>query len=186
MGTNTLPRDYDIGRMLADYERRISFLERQLLALAYLTPEFTATQGCRVTRNAVQSIAHAAFIAVSFNTELFDNNAMHDNGVNPTRITINVPGIYQVGGNIEMEAGNDYTRVIMRILQNGGTAIAFNATAGTTQNVAQRFALGTTYEFAAGDYVELQIHQTNTAVAARNVLATPEYSPQFWAVRIGG
>ena len=186
MAVNTLPRDFDLARIIDDYERRISFLERRLLGLAFLTPEFAGTQGCRVTRNAVQSIPHVTFTPVSFNTEVFDNNAMHDNGVNPTRVTVNVPGIYQVGGNIEMEAGNDYTRVIMRILLNGMTVIAFNAAAGTVQNVAQRFALNTTYEFAAGDYVELQIHHTNGAAVARNVLASTQYSPEFWAVRIGG
>lgn len=186
MPVNTLPRDYDIARIIADYEKRISFLERQILRLAYLTPEFTGTQGCRVTRNAVQSIAHVTFVPVSFNTEVFDNNAMHDNGVNPTRITINVPGIYQIGGNIEMQAAADYTRVILSIVLNGGTRIAFNAAAGTAQNVAQRFALNTTYPLVAGDYLELEIHQTNAATAARNVLATTEYSPHFWAVRMGG
>ena len=30
MGRSTLDRDYDVGRMLADYERRISALERRL------------------------------------------------------------------------------------------------------------------------------------------------------------
>lgn len=185
MGVNTLPRDYDIARIIADYETRISFLERQILRLAYLTPEFTAAQGCRVTRNAVQAIAHATFVPVSFNTEVFDDNAMHDNGVNPTRITINVPGKYQVGGNVEMQSGNDYVRVILSIILNGVTRIAFNQTPGVALNVAQRYALNTTYQFAAGDWIELEIFHTNGAVAARNVLATSAYSPEFWAVRIG-
>lgn len=33
MTTNTLPRDYDLGRIIDDYERRISFLERRTLVL---------------------------------------------------------------------------------------------------------------------------------------------------------
>jgi len=186
MAVNTLPRDYDLARIIDDYERRIAFLERQIRNMAYLTPEFTATQGCRLTRNAVQSIAHTTFVPVSFNAEVFDNNVMHSNVTNPTRITINVPGIYQIGGNIEMQSGSDYSRIIMSIVVNGSSRIAFNATPGTIQNVAQRYALNTTYPLVAGDYLELEIHQTNTAAAARNVLATTEYSPQFWAVRIGG
>ncbi len=34
MAINTLPRDYDIGRILADYQRRLSALERQVLLLS--------------------------------------------------------------------------------------------------------------------------------------------------------
>lgn len=36
MAVNTVQRDYDIARMLADYERRIASLERRLLSLAFL------------------------------------------------------------------------------------------------------------------------------------------------------
>lgn len=40
MAGTTLARDYDIARMLADYERRIAFLERQALrAPASMSPE---------------------------------------------------------------------------------------------------------------------------------------------------
>lgn len=38
MAVNTVPRDYDIARMLADYERRISFVERQVRNLGFLLP----------------------------------------------------------------------------------------------------------------------------------------------------
>src|SRR3546814_4128193 len=52
MASNTLPRDYDIGRTLADYQRRISFLERRLQGLfGSATPQNVATQACRVTRS---------------------------------------------------------------------------------------------------------------------------------------
>jgi hypothetical protein len=38
MAVNTVPRDYDIARMLADYEQRISFVERQIRNLGFLLP----------------------------------------------------------------------------------------------------------------------------------------------------
>lgn len=38
MAVNTLPRDYDIARIIADYELRISFLERRQLAMGFLLP----------------------------------------------------------------------------------------------------------------------------------------------------
>lgn len=36
MVVNTIPRDYDLGRIIDDYEKRISFLERLILQLRIL------------------------------------------------------------------------------------------------------------------------------------------------------
>lgn len=36
MAVNTIPRDYDLGRIIDDYEKRISFLERLILQLRIL------------------------------------------------------------------------------------------------------------------------------------------------------
>lgn len=38
MAVNTLQRDYDIARIIDDYERRISFVERRLVAVGFLLP----------------------------------------------------------------------------------------------------------------------------------------------------
>lgn len=38
MAVNTTPRNYDIAKMLADYEQRISFVERQVRNMAFLLP----------------------------------------------------------------------------------------------------------------------------------------------------
>jgi len=38
MAVNTVPRDYDIAKMLDDYERRISFVERQIRNMGFLLP----------------------------------------------------------------------------------------------------------------------------------------------------
>lgn len=38
MAVNTVQRDYDIARIIDDYSRRISFLERRLVALGFLLP----------------------------------------------------------------------------------------------------------------------------------------------------
>lgn len=38
MAVNTVQRDYDLARIIDDYSRRISFLERRLVALGFLLP----------------------------------------------------------------------------------------------------------------------------------------------------
>lgn len=186
MAVNTLPRDYDLGRIIDDYERRIAFLERRLTALfGSASPESVATQGARVTSTANQSINNNTQTTVVFDAELYDNNAMHDNGVNNSRITINVPGLYTVGFNGEFTSGNDYNRVIGSILVNGATVIAREQTPGTGVAAPPRVGVTTTRLLAAGDYIEAQAFQSNTAAAARNLLLLSEYSPIMYAARIG-
>lgn len=185
MGVNTLPRDYDIARIIADYEQRISYLERQLLGLAYLTPEFTAVQAARLTRNAVQSINNNALTPIQFNAEVFDESGMHDNAVNNSRITIAVPGRYEMGMNVEFVSAADYTRFILAIRLNGGSPLVFTQTPPVAANLAQRYAVSTMTQLAAGDYIEAEVLQQNAAVAARNLALTANYSPIFYAARIG-
>ncbi len=185
MGRSTLGRDYDIGRFIEDFRRRISALERRLLGLAYLTPEFTAVQAARLTRTAVQSIPHNALTAIQFDTEVFDVTAMHDNAVNNTRITIAVPGYYTVGANVEMVQAADYTRIIVAIRINGGNRIVFSQNNPVPVNLAQRYAVSTMMQFVAGDYIEAEVLHQNGAGVARNLNLTGDYSPIFYAARIG-
>lgn len=185
MVVNTLPRDYDIARIIDDYERRISFLERRLTGLfGSSTPPDVATQACRLTRTNNYSIPHATTETIPFNDEVFDNNGMHDNAVDPERITFNQAGYYYVGANFEIEANNDYTRFLANIQKNNGANIAFIQNF-PVNNVAQRGNLSTVDYFEAGDFVELRIFQQNTAAAARDLEFSPDYSPIFCAAKIG-
>lgn len=185
MASNTTARDYDLGRMLDDYRRRIEYLERRLAALfGGATPESVATQGARVTRNAVQSISNNSFTTINFNAEVFDNNAMHDNATNNSRITINVSGIYDIGFYGEFESGA-YQRTMYRIIINGATVIAIEQQTGTAQSIPQRYGVAAVYPLVAGDYVEIEAFQQNTGLAARD-LVNVNGSPSFWAVRVGG
>lgn len=183
---NTLRRDYDLGRIIDDYERRLAFLERRLTALfGNATSQSVATQACRVTATANQSIPNGATTSLVFDDEISDNNAMHDNGVNPTRITFNEAGHYVVGGDVQLQAGNDYVRMILNIRLNAGNNVAVEQIPGTSNNVQQRIAAGTMRYFDAGDYIELRLFQQNGAAAARDAEVTPEYSPVFYAGKIG-
>jgi hypothetical protein len=185
MGRSTLARDYDIGRQLADHERRISALERQMLGLAYLTPEFVAVQACRVTRNATQSITNNTVTTVNFNAEVFDPTGMHDNAVNNSRITIAVDGYYVVGFNAEFASAADYNRTLVSVTLNGGNRIAHQQVPGTAVAAPPRHAVGTMIQLVAGDYIEAEVFQSNTAPAARNLSLVGDYSPVMFAARIG-
>lgn len=141
------------------------------------------TTGCRLTDSANQSIANATFTPLTFDTERYDSDAMHD-GANPTRITINKAGRYLVGGSANFDANAVGTR-FCGIRLNGGSFIAVitvpavvSALTGTAQSIS------TVWSFAAGDYVELVLWQ-NSGVAL-DALKAADYSPEFFAQKIDG
>lgn len=186
MTKNTIRRDYDIARTLEDYRRRIEFLERRMTGLfGSATSLDVATQACRVTRSTDQSIPNGTTVDLVFNSEVFDSSGMHDSGTNPERITFNQPGYYEFGLNVEMQIGNDYNRINLQIRKNGGSHIAFVQHACIPANVAQRaFITGMDY-FEAGDFIVARLFQQNGATAARNLEVSPDYSPIFYAAKIG-
>src|SRR3546814_7245314 len=82
---------------------------------------------------------------------------MHDNAVNPSLITFNEPGYYIVGAGLEIQSGNDYTRILANIQKNAGANIAFIQNA-PVNNVAQRGNLSTVDHFVAGDTIRSEEH----------------------------
>lgn len=144
-----------------------------------------AVQACRVTRTTAQSLPDASTATVNFDDEAFDTDGMHDVATNNSRITINEAGIYIVGFNGDLTAGTDYTRIVVTLVINGTTGIARSHHNSTTSSVTQVVGVNTVYQFQAGDYVEVQIFQDNTANTARDLLVTADRSPVFYAARIG-
>lgn len=139
------------------------------------------TPACRVYHNAAQSIASGSFVPLTFNSERFDTDNMHSTVTNPGRITFTTAGLYLVGGNIEF-AGNAVGTRGMAILHSGTTYIASilqDIDAATTHELN----ISAVYAFTAGQYVELWAGQTSGG--ALNVNSGPQYSPEFWAARIG-
>jgi hypothetical protein len=107
--------------------------------------------GCRLTKSAVQSIG-AAMTAVTFDTEAFDTDAMHDTVTNNSRITFNRPGYYQINGALTT-AASVASRVQLRV--NGGTVIFEAAVGAAGASLQNGVPFNTVYFFNAGDYLEL-------------------------------
>jgi hypothetical protein len=144
-----------------------------------------AAKSCRVTHNATQSIPHNTLTIVSFNTEESDTDVMHNVTTNNSRITIQTAGTYLVGFNGILASAADYSHIRAVLLVNGATTIAIDRRPGTGAGVDQTINVSTTYPFDAGDYVQVQVGQVNTASAARNLNAAVDNTPEFWAARIG-
>lgn len=140
---------------------------------------------CRVTHNAAQAVAHNTVTYLAFNTETYDTDTMHDTVTNNGRITFNTAGIYVVTFNFRIAADNDYS-IIEGLIRLGGTTILASNGMGTWTNLSDNppMTVTVTYKFAATNYVEAGVYQTNTSAGSNNVLSQSD-SPIFTAVWVG-
>jgi hypothetical protein len=144
-----------------------------------------AVQGCRVTSTASQSINDNTTTTVTFDDELWDNDGMHSNVTNNSRITIVTAGIYVVTFQGRFASANDYVEVYATLRLNGGTDIALGPYVVTTTAIPPKVLVTTTDEFVAGDYLEVQVLQNNSANVARDLALLGVASPIFSAARLG-
>ena len=118
---------------------------------------------CRVKQTSGASIADNTNVTLAFDAEDFDTDAMHDNAVNNSRITINTAGVYLVVGGVRYTAGvSDETRA--SILKNGGNVGIDERGSANTRSGMQVMGY---YDLAITDYLELQVYQNNSANTAR-------------------
>lgn len=129
-----------------------------------------------VFNSAAISIPNNALTALTFDSERQDVMAMHSTVTNTGRITLPLPGWWDVGLNAEF-AANATGRREWRIQLNGVTYIAQVA---MVANAALQHAanLSRLYYFAANDYIQAVVFQNSGA--ALNMLSTAQISPEFW------
>lgn len=139
---------------------------------------------CRVYNSANISVPNAALTALTFNSERWDNQAMHSTSASTSRITIPTGwgGIYLVGGNIQFAANATGQRQIV-IRLNGATAIVTSGLVDAAAAGATDLSVSTIYAFSAADYIELEGYQNSTG--ALNAVTQSAYSPEFWAIWMG-
>ena len=138
------------------------------------------TEGARVRNDANIAIANGAWTSVTFNTEDFDTDTIHDTGTNPSRLTCVTAGKYIIVGYLGWGSNTTGLRGV-RILFNNTTVIGGNMDGAPSvgesgQNVTAIYAL------TAGQYVELQAYQTITGGGTLEVV---QPFIQFAMQRIG-
>jgi hypothetical protein len=151
--------------------------------LAWADTAYHAFSGCALTKSATQNINTATETAVSFDGEVYDTDAYHDNSTNPSRFTAPATGYYLVGGSAEVLDIDDGKYVIVRIRKGGtnasgdGRGRIYSSGAAQILNVPfmRRVPLN------AGEYVELTIEHNNgdTQVVRESTNGT-----SFWIVRV--
>lgn len=135
---------------------------------------------CHVYHDADQSVGHLTWTALSFNTDVFDNNSMHDTATLNSRITIRRRGVYVIGFGLTWQSSATGLRAA-RLVQNGDT-VRFTAGLDAVSYSGARtpvWSPGILLSLGAGDYLEVEALQ-DSGGGSLNVENQPG-SPRFWA-----
>jgi hypothetical protein len=142
----------------------------------------TLGQAARVYNNANISINNATATALTFNSERFDNDSIHDT-TNTGRLTCRTPGIYLITACVRFAANTTGDRIAYLRL-NGSTQLAsVSARAAASSSRPLDLVVTAIYSLVANDYVEVVVYQDSGA--ALNVLYAAAVSPEFAMCRIG-
>lgn len=114
---------------------------------------------CEVYNTGTQSPANNTDTDLAFNAERVDNDGCHDNTTNNSRITINTPGIYQIGSSVRFNTNGTGSRYsLLYINANTGIAASYlpgSSTGALDQNLSRTMRLG------YGDYIRLLVWQNS-------------------------
>lgn len=118
-----------------------------------------AKPAARVERTAAQPIPNATSTMVSFDSERFDIQDLHNSAADASRLTAPESGLYEISGGVDWGANATGERQIY-LLVNGVTPIARQR---EPANGASRHAqsLAALFPLVAGDYVQLVASQTS-------------------------
>jgi len=137
---------------------------------------FIDPPACSVKHSTTQSIATATAVALACDTEDFDNNAMHSNVTNNSRITIVTAGRYEFATTLRYAFNATGSR-LARFQVNGGTVYEVMFVAASTATNDTTVVGGTKkLTLVAGDYVQTIGFQTSGGNLNVEVL---EFSAKF-------
>jgi len=136
----------------------------------------------RVYHSVAQSIASATTTYLSFDSERFDTDGIHDPVTNNSRLTCQTAGKYFISATILWGSNTTgYRQLGLRL--NGVTTIALDRrnTNATAFNPAM--TVSTLYNLSAGDYVETQVYQNSGGALDVGVISA--YTPEFMMIKVG-
>ena len=156
---------YAVGSVWIDTTNDKAYVCLDATATAAVWTEITQAGGgggsdisARVWDSALLSVANATWTTVTFNTEDYDTDTIHDTSTNSERLTATTAGKYIVVA-FMMFDGNATGRRAVRIRLNGTAKITqelpFNGTDSATGFIVLHFNL------AATDYLDFQVYQTS-------------------------
>lgn len=113
----------------------------------------------RVRKSAGQSIANNSNTILTWNTEDYDTDAMHDNAVNNSRLTFQTAGKFLVICNNDWAIGSVGVRSLV-IIKNGVDRIAASKTDASSLG-SSFYSASVIDDFIVGDFVECEVLQSS-------------------------
>ena len=138
-------------------------------------------KSCGVNRSTDQSIPNGAWTSISYDTEEWDTDNIHDNVTNNSRLTCQTPGRYLIYTSLRFLEVATGAR-LARIIKNGTTVVAL---AYIGKDADNRFAIAitTVVNLVANDYIETQAYQSSGA--SLNIIgATGEGGTRLGMIRM--
>jgi hypothetical protein len=149
------------------------------------TNELAVLPACRVYNSANQTLSDSTTTTLSFNSERFDTNAIHDTSTNSSRLTCQTAGVYSIFAQVGIvpQAGVALLNsVSARILLNGTKSLALNQTYEANTDLSVYLIVHTIASLAAADYVQVQAFQDSSGGYSATVPAsdaTSQYGCEF-------
>lgn len=141
-------------------------------------------QGARVYNSGNISINDNTLTALTFNSERYDTDTIHDPGTNPSRLTCKTAGKYVITGHVQWDNVSAGGRLMAIKLNNTSfIAIVSQLPNAFGADYTTYMSVTTVYDLALNDYVELLVQHTRGS--ALNVIASAAFSPEFGMQRIG-
>lgn len=145
-------------------------------------PGNVVSQACRVYNSGNESISNGANVALTFDSERFDTDTIHDTGSNTSRLTCKTAGKYAITGHAEFAASTAGNARYLSIRLNGATFIGAQGSPPIAGGNSVLLTVTGMYDLAVNDYVELIAYQDTGG--SLNVLATGNRSPEFEMARV--
>lgn len=140
------------------------------------------TPYARVYRTTSQTVPQSTSAYVSYDAERSDNDGIHDNVSNTSRMTCNTAGVYAIMGHVAVTGG---TRGRLCIVKN---RTDYLAVVDLIFSNSKYTLINTISELAVGDYIELFVIEDSAAsaiVLSASVGSTTQYMQDLEMVKIG-
>jgi hypothetical protein len=143
---------------------------------------------CRLLQVSTATVlADNTNVALSWDTEDYDDYGMHSPSVNPTRITIlsgTGDGKYLFKGSVLFPARADYITIGAVIAKNGGNQPSWERVGPNVSSAQRTVSVMATLPMVVGDYCELIGLQDNTANAAATTPIGSSFESSFECIKV--
>lgn len=143
---------------------------------------YSGLPSVRAYNTANESIPNNTATALTFNSDDWDTDTMHNEAGSSSELVATTAGKYLIYGHVEWAANNTGRRHL-GIRHEGATYIAYDIRPTAAGSVVTRQSISTVWDMAAGESVELIAQQDSGG--ALNVVAQARWSPEFGMHRIG-